>query len=151
MDAEVMVIHADKVTDLSALQLLSTKELDNTVVRASTVYFENDQFTFHRNFEPQLEQLLKVLGDHPQVNIVIEAHTDAIGKDDYNLKLSQKRAQSIVDYLVAHGVTTDRLVPVGHGENHPIASNESDPGRGQNRRVEFRLQVPDDQAYERKQ
>ncbi|MBK9287257.1 MAG: OmpA family protein [Flavobacteriales bacterium] len=150
LDAEVMVIHSEKVTDLSALQLLSTKELDNTVVRASTVYFENDQYVFNKNFEPQLKKLLSVLDEHPQVSIVIEAHTDAIGKDDYNLKLSQKRAQNIVDYLLAHGVTSDRLVPVGHGENHPIADNTSEDGRGQNRRVEFRLQVQNDQAYERK-
>ncbi|MBL0034318.1 MAG: OmpA family protein [Flavobacteriales bacterium] len=150
LDAEVMVIHSEKVTDLSALQLLSTKELDNTVVRASTVYFENDQYVFNKNFEPQLKKLLSVLDEHPQVSIVIEAHTDAIGKDDYNLKLSQKRAQNIVDYLLADGVTSDRLVPVGHGENHPIADNTSEDGRGQNRRVEFRLQVQNDQAYERK-
>ncbi|MCC7502635.1 MAG: OmpA family protein [Flavobacteriales bacterium] len=150
LDAEVMVIHSEKVTDLSALQMLSTKEMDNTVVRASTVYFDNDQHLFNRSFEPQLKKLLNVLEEHPQVSIVIEAHTDAIGKDDYNLKLSQKRAQSIVDYLVAHGIAKDRLVPVGHGENHPIANNADEEGRGQNRRVEFRIQVQDDQAYERK-
>lgn len=150
LDAEVMVIHSEKVTDLSALQMLSTKEMDNTVVRASTVYFENDQYVFKKTFEPQLKKLLNVLEEHPQVSIVIEAHSDAIGKDDYNLKLSQKRAQSIVDYLVAHGINEDRLVPVGHGENHPIADNTGEDGRGQNRRVEFRLKVQEDQAYERK-
>ena len=150
LDAEVMVIHSEKVTDLSALQLLSTKELDNTVVRASTVYFENDQFEFRKNFEPHLKKLLNVLDEHPQVSIVIEAHTDAIGNEDYNLKLSQKRAQNIVDHLLAHGVNSERLVPVGHGENHPIADSTSEDGRGQNRRVEFRLQVQDEQAYERK-
>jgi len=150
LDAEAVLIEAEKVTDLSALELLTTNELDHTVVRASTVYFDKDQHVFRKDFEPQLNTLLQLLNDHPQLNIVIEAHTDAQGNGPYNLALSQRRAQGIADYLVARGVLAERLVPVGHGENNPIASNTSEDGRGLNRRVEFRLQVREDQAYERR-
>jgi OOP family OmpA-OmpF porin len=55
-----------------------------------------------------------------------------------------------MEYLVARGVQAERLVPIGHGENNPIASNLTEDGRGLNRRVEFRLQVQGDQAYERR-
>jgi|688.fasta_scaffold47823_3 outer membrane protein OmpA-like peptidoglycan-associated protein len=150
LDAEVVIIHPEKVTDLSALELLSTRELDRTVVRSSTVYFDKGRSTFGKNFEPQLNKLLEVLDRHAQLSIVIEAHTDATGREDYNLSLSQKRAQSIMEYLVARGVQAERLVPIGHGENNPIASNLTEDGRGLNRRVEFRLQVQGDQAYERR-
>jgi outer membrane protein OmpA-like peptidoglycan-associated protein len=132
------------------LELLSTRELDRTVVRSSTVYFDKGRSTFGKNFEPQLNKLLEVLDRHAQLSIVIEAHTDATGREDYNLSLSQKRAQSIMEYLVARGVQAERLVPIGHGENNPIASNLTEDGRGLNRRVEFRLQVQGDQAYERR-
>ena len=86
---------------------------------------------------------------HAALNVVIEAHTDANGGTDYNLKLSQQRAESIIAYLTEHGVKAQRLVPVGHGENHPIADNTSADGRAQNRRVEFRLVMRDDQANAR--
>ncbi len=150
MDAEVVAIHPEKVTDLSALALLNDQDLNNSVVRASTVLFDNGKATFHVEFAPQLDKVLDLLKDHPQLSVIIEAHTDANGGSDFNLKLSQKRAQRIVDYLMLGGAQGDHLVPVGHGENHPIGDNTTDDGRAQNRRVEFRLVMPEDQAYEKR-
>lgn len=150
MDAEVSVIHAEKVTDLSALALLNEQDLNNSVVRASTVLFDNGLATFADAFKPQLDKVLALMKEHPGLNIVIEAHTDANGSDDFNFKLSQQRAQRILDYFVQGGAQSDRLVPVGHGENHPIADNKSASGRAQNRRVEFRLVMREDQAYQRR-
>ena len=147
MDAEVTVIHAEKVTDLSALALLNERDLNNSVVRASTILFDNGKATFAQAFAPQLDKVLQLLKDHPQLNVVIEAHTDANGGNDFNFKLSQQRAQSIMDYFVQGGAQGERLVPVGHGENHPIADNKSGDGRAKNRRVEFRLVMREDQAY----
>jgi outer membrane protein OmpA-like peptidoglycan-associated protein len=149
MDAEVVAIHAEKVTDLSALALLNDQDLNNSVVRASTILFDNGKATFSKAFEPQLEKVLELLKEHPQLSVVIEAHTDANGGDDFNLKLSQQRAQSIQEFFIQHGAEGERLVSVGHGENHPIADNTSAEGRAQNRRVEFRLTMHGDQAYEK--
>ncbi len=150
MDAEVAVIYAEKVTDLSALSLLSEQDLNNSMVRASTVLFETGKATFSPDFEVPLDQMAKLLADHPQMNVVIEAHTDANGSDDANFKLSQQRAESIMAYLVSKGATAERMVPVGHGKNHPIADNKSAAGRAKNRRVEFRLVVREEQANEKR-
>ncbi len=150
MDAEVSVIHTEKVTDLSALSLLSEEDMNNSVVRASTVLFETGKATFSSDFQAPLDKMVKLLGDHPQMNVVIEAHTDANGTEADNLKLSQQRAQSIMDYLIAKGTTAERMVPVGHGENHPIADNKSAAGRAKNRRVEFRLVIREEQANEKR-
>jgi outer membrane protein OmpA-like peptidoglycan-associated protein len=146
MDAEVAVIHPDKVIDLSALELLTAQELNNSVVRESTVRFDNGKDTFGEDFRPRLDKLVDLLAAHPQVRMIIEAHTDALGSNAANLALSQRRAQRIADYL---GQRTDmaRLVPIGFGEEHPIADNGSATGRAQNRRVEFRLVLREDQAY----
>lgn len=146
LDAEAALIPVDKVTDLSALSMMSPAELDNSLVRASTVLFDNGKATFADAFRPQLDQVLALLKKHPALNVVIEAHTDANGSDAPNLRLSQDRAQSILDYLVGGGAESERLVPVGHGENHPIADNGTEDGRAQNRRVEFRLVMREDQA-----
>jgi outer membrane protein OmpA-like peptidoglycan-associated protein len=150
LDAEVVAIHPDKVTDLSALALLNEQDLDNSVVRASTVLFDNGQATFTKEFEPQLDKVLELMLDHPHLSVVIEAHTDAVGSESNNFKLSQQRAQSILNYLAKGGAAMERLVPVGHGENHPISENTNSEGRAQNRRVEFRLVMGDEQAYERR-
>lgn len=150
LDAEVVAIHPEKVTDLSALALLNEQDLHNSLVRASTVLFDNGKASFSPAFEPQLDKVLDLLLDHPQLSVVIEAHTDAVGSSASNFKLSQLRAQSILDYLAKGGAQTEHLVPVGHGENHPIADNANNEGRAQNRRVEFRLVMRDEQAYERR-
>ncbi|MDC8804749.1 OmpA family protein [Halomonas pacifica] len=73
------------------------------------------------------------------VRVHIGGHTDSVGSDQYNLGLSQRRANSVRDYLIARGVESDRLVARGFGEARPVASNETDAGRAQNRRVELNV------------
>ena len=151
LDAEVMAIQPEKLTDMSKLAQLRTEDLNNTMVRASTVLFDFDKATIRTDFEIQLAALKDLLYEHADLNVVVEAHTDSKGKNAYNLKLSQRRSQAIVDWLVAHGVEATRMTPVGFGEDHPIASNDNDLGRGQNRRVEFRMVLREgDQANMRK-
>ena len=67
----------------------------------------------------------------------VEGHTDSRGSDAYNLTLSQKRAESVRNYLISRGVSPDRMEPRGFGESQPIADNRTEQGRSQNRRVEF--------------
>jgi len=73
-----------------------------------------------------------------EVNIEVQAHTDAVGSAAYNQVLSDKRATSVLEYLVGKGVARTRLTSVGFGESRSIADNETEEGRSQNRRVEFR-------------
>lgn len=150
LDAEVMAIEPEKLTDMSALASLSLEELNNTTVRTSTVNFDFDKASIKKGSEEALEQVKSLLYEHADLDVVIEAHTDSKGKGDYNMKLAQRRAQAIVDWLIAHGVEASRMTAVGFGEDHPIASNDHEIGRGQNRRVEFRMVMRADQANARR-
>jgi len=83
----------------------------------------------------ELERLVKLMGDVPFATALIEGHTDSIGSDAYNLKLSDRRAKAVYDYLTSRGVDPARLSSIGHGESKPIADNATEEGRQLNRRV----------------
>ena len=74
---------------------------------------------------------------YPDLSMEIAAHTDNMGSFEYNMNLSQRRAQSMVDYLVERGIAAERLIGKGYGESRPIASNTTEEGKMLNRRVEF--------------
>ncbi len=86
-----------------------------------------------------LDQVVQVLKDQPKIRISIEGHTDSVGGEAMNMKLSQARAEAVQAYLVKKGIAADRLEAVGYGPTKPIASNKTEPGRRQNRRTEFRI------------
>ena len=75
--------------------------------------------------------------DNPGLKVEIAGHTDDFGSVQYNQSLSEKRARAVQEYLVAQGIRSDRLLPVGRGETMPIASNATEEGRAKNRRVEL--------------
>lgn len=145
MDAMVMAVEMEKVLDMSQLANLDAQQLNNSVLRVSNVLFATGAHNFEPVFEEQLHQVLRLVNKHSALNLVIEAHTDDQGKTDFNMKLSQRRAQSVTDWFLAHGVATERIVAVGHGENKPIAANTDELHRSLNRRVEFRLALDEDQ------
>lgn len=84
-----------------------------------------------------LDVVAETLNQCPNVRTTVEGHTDAVGSDQYNNGLSQRRADSVRDYLVQRGVAASRVETRGHGESQPIASNDTDEGRSMNRRVEL--------------
>ena len=89
---------------------------------------------------PPLNKLLKVLEENPQYLIEMSGHTDKVGGKDFNLWLSKRRAQAVVDYLIRHGQSEGRFLVEGFGEDRPMASNDDEElGRELNRRVEFRV------------
>jgi outer membrane protein OmpA-like peptidoglycan-associated protein len=102
-----------------------------------TVYFDFNKATIKPVSFPLLNDVASAMKDNPTVNVEVGGHTDSIGDDNYNLKLSQKRAESVRAYLVKRGIDGSRMVPKGYGENVPIADNRTKEGRDQNRRVEF--------------
>ena len=102
------------------------------------VLFAFDKATILPESYPILDNVVDVLQRHAEVSKVeIQAHTDAKGNDDYNMQLSVRRAEAVRKYLVDKGVAADRLEAKGYGESKPIASNDTQEGRDQNRRVEF--------------
>jgi outer membrane protein OmpA-like peptidoglycan-associated protein len=119
--------------------MISVKSLEQTAIKLNNIYFDFDKFDLKPESFVELDRVYKFLTDNPEVNIEISAHTDSKGSDEYNLELSQKRAESVVAYLVSKGVNTSRLTPKGYGETNPLADNNSEDGMAQNRRVEMKV------------
>ncbi len=101
------------------------------------ILFDFDKADILPGSKPQIDQLAQLLGADPALKVLIVGHTDGKGAFDYNLSLSQRRAQAVVDALVAQGITADRLTPAGAGMVAPIATNRTEAGRAENRRVEI--------------
>ncbi len=106
-----------------------------------SVHFATGKAKIRSRSNKLLDNLAQVLNAHPEITRVsIEGHTDDHGNESRNKKLSQRRAQAVVDYLAVRGVATNRLQAIGHGEDSPIADNSTSSGRSQNRRVEFQIE-----------
>lgn len=110
---------------------------DNIVLNMpSDVTFGVDQAEIQSRFYPTLDRVAETLQQYPQTVIDVVGHADSTGADAYNQQLSERRAGSVASYLVSRGVLRDRLFVAGRGESQPIASNATEEGRAQNRRVE---------------
>jgi len=101
------------------------------------VHFNFDKSDIRPEDEPVLDEAVQVLKSEPQVRVYVDGYCDIVGGDDYNLELSAERAASVVTYLENNGIASSRLVPRGFGKTHFVASNDTDEGRAQNRRVEM--------------
>jgi len=84
-----------------------------------------------------LDNVINVLSEHTEFDVGIEGHTDSVGNDSLNQELSQRRAQSVLNYLASNGIDSSRLNATGYGESSPIADNSTPEGRALNRRIEF--------------
>lgn len=105
----------------------------------NTVNFDFNSAALTSVSKANLDKLAAVMTQYPDTNINVYGHTDSKGSDEYNLTLSEKRANSVIDYMVSKGVARTRLNAMGMGEKDPIASNDTDAGRAKNRRVEFAI------------
>jgi len=111
-----------------------------------TVNFAFDSTKVQEKYFSDLGELAKFLKRFDTVDVKIEGYTDSVGTDTYNQGLSQRRAEAVVDVLVnQYGIARSRLVPIGHGESDPVASNDTAEGRAQNRRVMAKLEVEYDE------
>jgi outer membrane protein OmpA-like peptidoglycan-associated protein len=103
------------------------------------VTFETNSAEINPNSNEDLIRLVRFMTENPMIMAEISAHTDDIGSDAYNLNLSLKRAQSVVDFLISKGINVNRLKSKGYGESIPLVPNTSDENRAKNRRVEFKI------------
>lgn len=101
------------------------------------VNFDHDKATLRQDAYPVLDQAAADLKEWGDVKVDINGYTDNRGKDQYNLKLSQRRAEAVRAYLIGKGVAADRLTAKGFGETRPVADNKTEAGRFKNRRVEL--------------
>ena len=103
------------------------------------VTFAFNSSDLNAQFYPVLDKVGATLGEYDKTVIEVAGHTDSVGGDAYNQQLSEKRATSVAAYLASRGVQQARMVTIGAGEAHPVASNDTDEGRAQNRRVEITI------------
>jgi outer membrane protein OmpA-like peptidoglycan-associated protein len=103
------------------------------------VFFDFDKATLRPESTAELDRLIALLNQYNKLKIEISGYTDNKGSQSYNQALSQNRSKSVVDYLIAHGIASDRLTYKGYGMDNPIATNETDEGRQLNRRTEFKI------------
>jgi outer membrane protein OmpA-like peptidoglycan-associated protein len=105
----------------------------------SGINFAYNSANVEPRFRATLDKVASVLADYNQTYVDVYGHTDSTGSDDYNQGLSERRATSVADYLSSHGVQSQRIATRGFGETQPIASNETEAGRAENRRVEIKV------------
>ncbi|MFA6473053.1 MAG: OmpA family protein [Candidatus Latescibacterota bacterium] len=103
----------------------------------SGILFQTNQSALQSQAKQNIQQIADVLKKYPDTDIIIAGHTDSDGAEDYNQKLSERRAQSVADYLKNLGVSNMRLQTIGYGETQPVAENSTADGKQANRRVEI--------------
>ena len=112
------------------------------LVMPGNITFAFDSASLNASFRPTLDKLAATMNEYNQNTVTIAGHTDSVGKPSYNMNLSRDRANSVRNYLVSRGVASNRINVVAYGQTRPIADNNSDYGRQQNRRVELTVNAP---------
>ncbi len=107
----------------------------------SDVLFQVDSAVLDGGAQGTLSQVAQVLHDYPKTAVVVQGHTDSTGSEEHNQALSQRRAEAVHNYLIGRGVDASRMTAVGYGESLPVASNDTEWGRQQNRRVGLLLKA----------
>lgn len=141
---------AGKQVDLLGCQVVEVVETKQDVEQAlrvidlKSIKFEVNSAQLTGDSYKILDEAIIVLLENPGIQVEVSAHTDSDGTVVYNQRLSQNRAESVRSYLIEKGVSTDSLTAVGHGETQPLTDNATAEGKAQNRRVEFKIELPDD-------
>ena len=134
------------VTNITLDTLMVLDRLEkNKVFVLKNIYFGYDSANIRPESARELDKLVEVLNDNPEIKIEMSSHTDSIGSIEFNINLSQRRAAATVNYLIKQGIAPERLVAKGYGESKPIARNtnpdgsDNPDGRQRNRRTEFKI------------
>lgn len=113
--------------------------LKGEIANINNIFFDFAKYDLKSESFLELDRIIKMLKDYPDVNLQISGHTDIVGTDQRNQKLSENRAKSVVDYLTSKGIDSKRLKSVGYGATMPVVPNDSDFNRAKNRRVELKF------------
>jgi outer membrane protein OmpA-like peptidoglycan-associated protein len=133
--------------ELAELQARETER--GIILTLGDVLFDVDKATLKAGAMQSLYRLVTFLGEYPDRQVLVEGHTDSTGTEQYNLDLSQRRAEAVVEFLVENGIARDRALPRGYGKAYPVAENETAAGRQRNRRVEIVILDPGEKAAEK--
>ncbi len=136
----------DLVTNITLDTILVLDKVElNKIFVLDNIYYNFNKWDIRDDAAKELDKLVQLLADNPEIRIELGSHTDSVDDNAYNLTLSQRRAESAVKYIVQHGIAPDRLVAKGYGEEKPIARNtnpdgtDNSKGRDKNRRTEFKI------------
>ncbi|HRN95332.1 MAG TPA: OmpA family protein [Chitinophagales bacterium] len=116
------------------------KRIPKEEIKIEDIYYDYDSYTLREESKPSLDKLVKLLEDTPEANVQINSHTDERGKFDYNMKLSENRAKSVVDYLIEKGINPTRLSSKGFASSQPVVKNaKTEEDHQKNRRTTFQV------------
>jgi len=141
--------HPDEPPELAATAEAKAKAAHNKaragcnvvveVISLDGVYFDSNSADLKAASTSILDRGVKTLNKRSKINVQVTAHTDSQGSEAYNEALSDRRAASVKEYLISHGISASRLTSKGYGESQPVADNMEAAGRAKNRRVELRV------------
>ncbi|SEI47161.1 Outer membrane protein OmpA [Allopseudospirillum japonicum] len=118
-----------------------TRNGENIILNMpNAITFANDATQLNSSAYSVLDSVAIVLKEYPKTRVLVAGHTDSIGSESYNQRLSELRANAVGNYLARGGIAISRLMMMGYGESQPVADNRVESGRSQNRRVEIQLQ-----------
>jgi len=112
---------------------------EGQIVRLNNIFFATGKSTLSNQSFPELNRIAITMSENKTLSIELGGHTDNVGGDDFNMKLSQDRADSVREYLIGKGIEPDRVASKGYGETVPVAKNDTPEGQQRNRRVEFKI------------
>ncbi|MEO8369762.1 MAG: OmpA family protein [Candidatus Solibacter sp.] len=127
----------DRLRQQLSLILETRESARGLIVNINDVLFDFNQYTLKPGAREKMAKVAGILLAYPGLKVQLEGHTDSVGGDEYNMKLSENRANTVREYLQAQGVQSGNLTAVGYGKAQPVASNDTATGRQQNRRVEM--------------
>ncbi len=136
LDAQAAELRAELVS--TGVQVIESDD-NIRLIMPGNITFKTDSADINSSFYPVLNSVAKVLNKYSNSTILVSGHTDNTGSAEYNLNLSRERAQSVAAYLEGQGVKSSRFEVLGMGYSNPIASNATQQGRTQNRRVEIKI------------
>lgn len=129
--------HTYKEITNKSLKLIPIEE--GQIVRLNNIFFATAKSTLNKESFPELNRIAITMEENKTLAIELGGHTDNVGSDELNLKLSQDRADSVREYLIGKGIEPDRVLSKGYGETMPVAKNDTPEGQQLNRRVEFKI------------
>lgn len=131
---------SDTTDDLHITRSLELVPIEvGMVVRLNNVFFDVNQSILRTESFPELDRVVKLLKENKDIAIAISGHTDNVGSDDKNMTLSEDRARAVATYIIQAGIDSSRVTSKGFGSSVPVASNDTEEGKQQNRRVEFAI------------
>ena len=122
-----------------------------TFTEDAGVYFDTNKSTVKGASATTLDKLAGIFKEYPRSNVLVEGHTDSAGPEDYNMNLSQQRAESVTNYLIAQGISPTRFTTKWYGENQPKEDNATAEGKAKNRRVELAIVASEELKEEAKE